>query len=110
METCCWKVKLKPGSIDRVRQWVREVTGRKAEYLEAIEAERSFVEALFLDSNESGDFIIFYHKAENIDQALEYFFKSDKPIDVHKQRFIKDAWERYDRLEFLFEAEVPKQK
>ena len=107
METCCWKVKLKPGMLGRVRQWVQEVTERKSEYLEAIQAERSFVEALFLDSNESGDFLIFYHKAENIEQALEWFWKSGRAIDMHKQQFIKEAWERYDRLELLFEAEVP---
>ncbi|MEO0841027.1 MAG: DUF6176 family protein [Cyanobacteria bacterium J06643_5] len=107
METCCWKIKIKPGMLNRVRQWVDEVCQRREEYIEAIAAERSYVEAIFLDSNYQGDFLIFYHKAADIDKALEYFWNSSKPIDVHKREYIKDAWESYERIELLLEVEAP---
>src|SRR6266571_2815942 len=58
-ETKCIKVKLKPGSLERVREWADELNRRKEEALETMRDEGVIVESAFLDSTAEGDFLIY---------------------------------------------------
>ena len=51
-ETRCLKIKLKPGSMERVKDWAAEIKRRKDEAMVTLEAEGVIVESVFLDSTE----------------------------------------------------------
>ena len=47
-DVACHRIKLKPGSMPRVREWARELSGRRAEVLATLADEGVHVESLFL--------------------------------------------------------------
>lgn len=57
-ETKCVKVKLKPGSLLRVRAWANELNGRKEEALETMRDGGMVVESTFLNTTGEDDFLI----------------------------------------------------
>lgn len=82
LETRCVKIKLKPGSSDRLREWAAEINSRSEEALEALRDEGVIVESAFLDSSDEGDFLIYYMKAENMEKSRAVAKKSDRSIDA----------------------------
>jgi hypothetical protein len=49
VDTTCVKVRLKPGSLDRVRTWAAELDRRGDEVLATLRDEGVIVESVFLD-------------------------------------------------------------
>ncbi len=49
MQIRCVRVKLKPGSLERVREWQSVMSERGAEALQTIQAEGIWVESTFLE-------------------------------------------------------------
>jgi Family of unknown function (DUF6176) len=105
METVCLKVRLKPGSLDLVRDWAAELQARPDEVLATLRAEGVLVESAFLDSTEEGDFLIYYVKARSLDAAREAVQRSAHPIDSYHQQFKVDTWESRTPLELLMDFE-----
>ena len=105
METRCWKIKLKHGSIDLVREWARTINLRMDEALEALRAEGVVVESVFLDRTEHGDFLIGYMKAESFDKAAEAVQKTLRAIDEYHQQFKREAWDERSELELLVDMD-----
>ena len=64
METMCVRVRLKPGSLSRVHEWAAELRTRSEEVLATLRNEGVLVESAFLGSDEQGDFLISYMKAQ----------------------------------------------
>jgi hypothetical protein len=105
VDTACLKIRLKPGSLDRVREWARELHARGDEVLATLRDEGIFVESVFLDSTDTGDFLIYYVKARSIEAAGEVVQRSLHPIDAYHQQFKTDAWEARTPLELLIDFE-----
>ena len=63
------------------------------------------VESVFLDSNEHGDFLVYYIKAQNLGAASEAARRSVHPIDSYHQQFKLDTWEGQTPLELLIDFE-----
>jgi hypothetical protein len=53
VETVCVRVRLKPGSLSRVRAWAAELTARREEVLATLRDEGVVVESAFLVDFES---------------------------------------------------------
>ncbi len=104
-ETRCVKIKLKPNSIERVREWAKVINERKAEVLETLRDESVILEAVFLDQSSDGDFLIYVMKAENFERALETFEKSSHAIDEYHQNFKTECWEDSRPLEMLIDLD-----
>lgn len=68
-ETRCVKIKLKPNSIEKVREWARAINERKDEALATLRDEDVILETIFLDRTSEDDFLIYVMKAENFDNA-----------------------------------------
>lgn len=83
----CGRIKLKPGSIERVREWAKTLNDRSAEALETMRNEGSLVESVFLDQCPDGDYLIYYVRVENHENAREVFKKSNLPIDLYHKQF-----------------------
>ena len=101
METSCVKIKLKPGSLPRVREWANYISAHEAEALATLEGESIVLESFFLDSSEHGDYLIGYIRAGNLDQAAEAAKVSPHDIDAYHKAFQQETWEAGEKLELL---------
>jgi Family of unknown function (DUF6176) len=75
-ETRCIKIRLKPNSIEKVREWARVLSERKAEAIETLRDESVILESVFLDQTDEGAFLIYLMKAESFARAREAAQKS----------------------------------
>jgi len=105
METACAKVRLKPGSLDRVREWATELRRRSDEVLATLRDEGVVIESVFLDSDEQGDFLVYYMKAHSLEEAHAVVRSSPHPIDGYHQQFKVDTWQSRTPLELLVDFE-----
>lgn len=104
-ETRCVKIKLKPNSIEKVREWAGTINARKDEALETLRGETVILEAVFLDRNSEGDFLIYVMKAENFEQAKKAVEKSVHAIDEYHRNFKEECWESGGKLEMLIDLD-----
>ena len=101
METHCLKIKHRPGSLPRVREWAAEINRRQAEALATLRDEGAIVETAFLDSTAEGDFLLYYMKAESFAQVKEVFAQSQHAIDAYHRQFMQEIYAEAQPLELL---------
>jgi Family of unknown function (DUF6176) len=100
-ELNCVRIKLKPNSLDRVKEWAAEINHRKEEALATLRDESIFLESFFLEQASDGDYLIGYIRAESFEKSTEAVKKSAHAIDAYHQAFKKECWESGGRLEVL---------
>ena len=105
METVCVKVTLKPESLEQVHRWADELRSRADEVLATLRDEGVVVESVFLDSNEQGDFLVYYMKARSVSAARQVAQRSSHPIDAYHEQFKAHTWESRRSLELLVDFE-----
>jgi hypothetical protein len=105
MEMTCVKVRLRPGSLDRVRAWAAELNGRGGEILATLRDEQVVVESVFLDQASDGDFLIYYMRARNLEDANQTARQSEHDIDAYHGQFKRDTWQSQKPLELLIDFE-----
>ena len=105
LQTRCWKIKLKPGAVERAREWARTINSRTDEALETLRDEGVIVESVFLERTEQGDFLIGFMKAESFDQAAEAVSKTVHAIDEYHRKFKQEAWGERTELELLVDLD-----
>lgn len=104
-ETRCVKIKLKPDSIERVREWAKTLHERKTEALATLRDESVILEAVFLDQTGEGDFLIYIMKAESFEKVREAVQKSTHEIDAYHQNFKRETWAERKQLEMLVDLD-----
>ncbi len=104
-ETRCVKIKLKSGSIEKVREWARVINEQKDEALETLRDESVILESVFLDQTDEDDFLIYLMKAESFSKAREAVQKSIHSIDEFHQNFKRETWADGKQLELLIDLE-----
>ena len=95
------RVRLKEGSLGRVRDWAAELNARRDEVLATLRDEGVRIESVFLD----GDTLIYYMRAESIEQAREVYAHSTHAIDAYHQRFKDETFDEQTALELLIDFE-----
>lgn len=96
------KVRLKPDSLARVREWAAELHDRADEVLATLRDEGVVIESAFLDQTDDGDFLIYYMKSRD---AVPRCGSSPHPIDAYHQQFKLDTWQSREQLELLIDFE-----
>ena len=105
-ETQCVKIKLKPGNLERVREWARTLNEtRRDEALDTLREETVIVECAFLDSTPEGDYLIVFMKAESFEKSRQAIQASTHDIDRYHQQFKRETWESGEQLELLVDLE-----
>jgi hypothetical protein len=104
-DVLCSRIKLKPGSLPRVREWARVMQERRDEALATLEAEGVYEEIVFLDSSEDGDYLVIFMRAADMDRAQEVGRTSETPIDQYHKAFKRDVIESGRGLELLIDLE-----
>jgi uncharacterized protein DUF6176 len=105
VETSCVKVRLKPGSLERVRAWAAELNGRRDEVLATLRDEAVVIESVFLDESDDGDFLVYFMKARSLADATRVAQRSTHAIDAYHQEFKRSTWEATTPLEVLIDFE-----
>lgn len=106
METTCVKIRLKSGSLDRVREWAKTLNEtRRDEALATLRDETAVLEAAFLDHTDDGDFLIYVMTVENPQQSKEAVKHSAHPIDEYHRQFKREVWAQIQELEQLVHLE-----
>lgn len=104
-ETRCVKIKLKPNSLEKVREWQKTINGRKPEALATLRDEGVVLETVFLDRTGEGDFLIYVMKAESFEKVYEAYEKSVHAIDKYHRKFMKETYETREELEMLIDLD-----
>lgn len=104
-ETRCVKIKLKPNSLEKVRDWAKTINAREDEVLATLRDETVILEAVFLDRTSEGDFLIYVMKAENFEQSRNAVEKSIHAIDEYHRDFKRETWEDGKKLETLIDLD-----
>lgn len=97
----CVVIKLKTGSLPRVREWADHLRVNKSAALQSLENEGVTVENFFLVTLDEKDYLIGYTRAESLDRASEVVKESLLEIDAYHQTFKKDTWENRYKTELL---------
>lgn len=104
-ETRCWKIKLKPNSAERVREWAQTINRRKDEALETLRDETVIIESVFLDTTDQGDYLIAIMKAESFEKSGEAVKKSTHAIDEYHRQVMQEVREERIELELLVDLD-----
>ncbi|RKG38122.1 hypothetical protein D9K79_12780 [Acinetobacter cumulans] len=97
-------IELKPDAMANVDAWKTELTARKAEVIETLQAEGVFVESWFHVALEGKDYLIAYMRAEDIAKAQQIGRESSFPIDVMHKQF-KTHWAKGYKATLLVDLE-----
>jgi hypothetical protein len=93
VETLCVRVRLKPGSLLRVREWAAELNARRDEVMATLRDEGVRIESVFLE----GETLVYFMKVDSIDHARDVYARSKHAIDAYHQRF-KDETFAFENL------------
>lgn len=85
------KQRIEPGETDRLREWCTEIRERETEALATLEAEGMHEEAAFVESDDEGDYLVYFMKADDIDAVYEAFEESDHAIDEAHKAVMRDV-------------------
>jgi hypothetical protein len=104
--TQCTKIKLKPNSLERVREWAKTLNDtRRAEAMAALRDETVVLEGAFLDRTAEGDFLIYIMKAKSFEKSKQAAAASTHDIDRYHQDFKRSTWEGGKQLEVLVDLD-----
>ena len=87
-------IKLKPGSLDKVREWANTLSARRDEALATLIDEGVSIESWFLLSRDDGDYLVGYMRSDDFDEAAKAARNSRHAIDAYHQEFKRDTWDR----------------
>ena len=105
METRAFRIKLKPGSGERVREWAEQITRRHEEALETLRDEGVLLECYFLDRRDDGDYLIGMMTTASSDRSQAVALEATHDIDAYHQVFQREVWESVEVLERLVELQ-----
>ena len=105
-ETSCVKIKLKPGSVPKAREWAMVINARRDEALATLRDEGVVLECAFLDQTDDGDYLVYIMKAGSFQKAKEAAERSTHEIDDFHMKFKEETWEDGRKLETLIDLEA----
>jgi len=107
VETRCARLRIKPGSLDAVREWARTInSSRRDEALVTLRDESVSVESVFLESSADGDFLIYYMRGADLTKSRAIAAESKHSIDAYHRDFMREHTEERSLLEMLVDLET----
>lgn len=98
-------MRLKPGSLPRVREWAAELTRRRDEVMETLRDETVRIESAFLESGPDGDFLVYYMRVDDLETSRRAVQTSPHPIDAYHRAVMNEIVESRAMLTPLFDFE-----
>lgn len=104
----CGRIKIKEGSLGEVREWFKVLNARKQELLEAFALEGIWIESVFLEHAQDGDYLVYYMRQEDIAKVYEAIAKFELPIRLFHVEHWKKCCDECIVLEPLFDLQRQK--
>lgn len=104
------KQKIEDGKTPQLKEWMAEIRERDEEALETLKNEGMHSEAAFLEHTDDGDFLIYYMKADDWEQAVESFEQSSHEIDEEHKHVMDEVLESGENIgdyELLYQLNNP---
>jgi RimJ/RimL family protein N-acetyltransferase len=98
--------RVKPGKVDRLRAWMRELVDRRDEVIESFEQEGVRQEKAWLLEDEHGYIFVYAIDAEDLDKARQVYRESTLPIDLEHRAVQRDVLGERIEPELLFDIAV----
>lgn len=102
----CVRVRLRPDSLAKVREWAAHINDHRSEAMQTLIAEGVRVESVFLDSSKDGDFLVCYMRAVSHAVARKVAQDSTARIDAFHRAFKKETWVEVSPLELLVDLQA----
>lgn len=106
METVCYKIKLKPNSLDKVRDWGKRLMSESSEVAKLLKHEGIIIESAFIEQASEGDFLIYYLRAHDLKKAREVSAASTHPIDIFHRKVMSEIGDGGSELEKVLDIEA----
>ena len=98
--------RVKPGKVDKLRAWMRELTDRRGEVRESFGHEGVRHEMAWLLEDEQGYILAYAIEAEDLDAAREAYGESTLAIDLQHREVLRDVLGERVEPELLYELAV----
>ncbi|MES2344882.1 MAG: DUF6176 family protein [Chlamydiota bacterium] len=105
-QVICTSSKIKEGCFEDVRGWLKQLQDRKEETLESFKNEGVLLESAFLQEHHGQYYLIYYMKAEDVDQAMAVFRASSLEIDGFHRQCWEQFTEQHQVLSPVFHLEI----
>ena len=105
-QVICRRIRLKPGSLDRVYEWARTMVQRREEALATLRDEQVTIESAFLERAADGEYLVYYMRAHDLKRASGAAATSKHSIDEYHQSFKRETWDERVTLELLLDLEL----
>ncbi|EMA17039.1 DUF6176 family protein [Haloarcula amylolytica] len=104
------KQKIEGGKTAQLKEWMDEVCEREDEAIETLKSEGMHSETAFIEHTAKGDFLVYYMRADDMEQVFESFEESTHDIDEeHKQVMheVLESGENIGDYELLYHIDNP---
>jgi hypothetical protein len=104
------KQKIANGETQQLREWMDEVNEREEEAVGTLKSEGVHSETAFIEHTDEGDFLVYYMKADDMEQVSESFADSSREIDEEHKRVMDDVLENGENVgdfELLYHLDNP---
>lgn len=98
--------RVKPGKVDKLRAWMRELTDRRDEVVESFGHEGVRHEMAWLLEDAQGYILAYAIEAEDLDAAREAYGESTLPIDLQHRKVLRDVLGERVEPELLYDITV----
>lgn len=103
MDTVCALIKLKKETKKQVQAWAKYMMENKEEALESLKNESVLIESVFYHEIDNTPYLIYYMKADDMQQAKQVAKQSTLAVDAYHKQFKKDCWEQVTETELLLD-------
>jgi hypothetical protein len=104
-QVLCGRIKIKAGALEEVREWFKILTDRKDELLYAFSQEGVWLESVFLEHAQDGDYLIYYTRQDDLEKVYTTLGKLGLPIRLFHVECWKKHCEECIVLEPLFDLQ-----
>ncbi len=103
MQVRCEQIKLKEGSLRKIKEWADHLNDSKDDLLDIFRDKSIKIESFFLNREKEGDYLILYYRADNIEEALNSIKMNPHPLDEYTRKMLLDVAESRTELEVLLD-------
>jgi Family of unknown function (DUF6176) len=98
--------KIRPGKVDRLRAWLKELNDRKDEVRQTFEQETVRHERGYILETNDGPILVYVVEAEDHDKGLEAYKASTLPIDQQHKEVMADCLGDPADAELLYDVRL----
>lgn len=98
--------RVKPGKVDKLRAWMRELMHRREDVVESFEQEGVRQEKAWLIDDGEGYIFVYAVEAEDIEKARQAYRESTLPIDLEHREVLRDVLGERAEPELLYDMAI----